>query len=121
MYEAKERLSSLMYEKWYTEIQTVPKLRFFNLFKENYETKWFVKCIQNRKKRSILAQFRYSILPLSIETGRFQDIPIEYRYCLFCDDNLIESEYHFILHCTFYNELRFDFFNRVRQIDFNFD
>ena len=70
---------------------------------------------------SILAQFRYSILPLSIETGRFQDIPIEYRYCLFCDDNLIESEYHFILHCTFYNELRFDFFNRVRQIDINFD
>ena len=59
-------------------------------------------------------------MPLRLKTGRFQDIPIEYRHCLFCD-NLVESEIHYILHCPFYNEIRFELFNNVRKTYFYFD
>ena len=92
-----------------------------SIFKENYETDKFLLMVNNRKKRSILAQLRYSILPLRIETGRFQDIPIEFRHCLFCNENFIESEIHFMLYCSYYNDLRFTYFNKIREVDFYFD
>ena len=118
---AKERLFANECIKWSNEILLVPELRFYSIFKENYRVETFVKLIQNRKKRAIISQFRYIVLPLKIETGRFQDIPIEYRFCIFCEDNVIESELHFLLHCSHYNEIRFEFYNKVREIDFYFD
>ena len=117
---AKENLHRNECRKWQREVEVVPKLRYYNMFKGSYAVENFVVSIQNRKKRSILSQFRYSILQLRLETGRFQDIPIEYRHCLFCD-NLVESEIHFILHCPFYNEIRFELFDNVRKTYFYFD
>jgi hypothetical protein len=61
----------------------------------------------------VLTQIRLGILPLSIETGRYQDVPIEYRFCLYCNHNCIESEIHFLLYCDKYNDLRYDLFNVV--------
>ena len=119
--QAKESLCSIRYRIWRNEIQIIPKLRFYSIFKENYETEKFLLMVNNRKKRSILAQLRYSILPLRIETGRFQDIPIEFRHCLFCNENFIESEIHFMLYCSYYNDLRFTYFNKIREVDFYFD
>ena len=46
---------------------------------------------------------------LKIETGRFQNIPIEYRICTMCDQNVIETESNFLLCCSKYNQLRYDF------------
>ena len=118
---AKERLCSNMCMSWKSEVEIVPKLRLYQIFKDNYHTEKYVIKVTNRKKRSILAQFRSGILPLSIETGRYQEIPIEYRLCLFCNRNSIESEVHFLLHCSFYNDIRYEFFNKIRSLDFYFD
>ena len=38
-------------------------------------------------ERSAMAQFRFGILPLNIETGRFQNQPIEQRICKLCELN----------------------------------
>ncbi len=103
-----------MCRKWENDVSTVPKLRFYNMFKKEYKTEKYVQLIRNRKQRSVMAQTRCGILPLSIETGRYQDVPIEYRYCLMCDDNVVESESHFLLHCQRYAVLRFDFYNKIR-------
>ncbi len=54
----------------------------------------------------ILAKFRSGIIPLSIETGRFQNMPREFRLCTMCNDNVIEDETHFIFYCNQYNDLR---------------
>ncbi len=40
------------------------------------------------------------------ETGRFQNIPREFRLCTMCNDNVIEDETHFIFYCSQYNDLR---------------
>ena len=109
------RLCNLYEEQWKRDTNIIPKLRFYNIFKTNYATEYYLKHISNRSVRSVFAQFRLGILPLSIETGRYQDIPIEYRYCLYCNQDCIESEIHFMLYCDRYNFLRYELFNEVRS------
>ncbi len=62
--------------------------------------------VYNRGHRAFLAEFRSGILPLSFETGRFQNIPREFSLCTMCNDNVIEDETHFIFYCNQYNDLR---------------
>ena len=61
-----------------------------------------------RSHRSLLAQLRSGILPLRLETGRFQNIrdentghfqklKVEERVCTLCNLNCIEDEIHFVL------------------------
>jgi hypothetical protein len=119
--QAESKLMSNMCKKWKNEVKLLPKLRFYNLFKQDYGMEKFVFDMKDRKKRSLMSQIRYSVLPLSIETGRYQEIPIEYRYCLFCNDNLVESEAHFLLYCTYYNEIRFELFVKIRDVNFYYD
>jgi hypothetical protein len=41
---------------------------------------------------------------LNIETGRFNNINRNERFCFNCNKNSIEDEYHFILECSRYND-----------------
>ena len=51
-------------------------------------------------------QFRHGILPLKVETGRFQNISLHDRVCEFCKLNEVEDEIHFLCRCSLYNHLR---------------
>ncbi len=110
-----------MCHKWSQDILNVPKLRTYVKFKQQYNTETYVKEIHNRKQRSTLAQLRCGILPLSIETGRYTDIPLEYRLCLFCDQDVIESESHFLLYCNKYAMFRYELLRKARLYDIMFD
>ena len=57
-------------------------------------------------ERSAMAQFRFGILPLNIETGRFRNQALEERLCTLCEFNEIEDESHFLFKCSLYDELR---------------
>ncbi len=103
--------------EWRNEINLVPKLRNYCIYKNEYKAELYVQAIHDRQERSLMAKFRTGVLPLSIETGRFQNIPIEYRLCLLCEDNVCESESHFLLHCKFYNDLRSTLLLKV-QVEF---
>jgi hypothetical protein len=52
------------------------------------------------------------ILPLNIETGRYTNTPLEDRKCPFYPTD-IESEYHFVFYCKFYEDLRRDFISSI--------
>ena len=57
-----------------------------------------------------MAQFRFGILPLNIETGRFRNQPVEDRLCTLCEFNEIEDECHFRFKC---NDLRNDWIRNI--------
>ena len=59
---------------WYEHIHCLPKLRTYILFKSEYCTENYLKLYLSRSQRSLLAQLRTGILPLRIETGRYQNI-----------------------------------------------
>ena len=46
------------------------------------------------------------MLPLKIETGRFLGLNVEDRLFQVGDQNAVENEIHFLLHCTLYDVLR---------------
>ena len=49
----------------------------------------------------MIAHLRLGVLPLAIETGRYQNKKINDRKCFHCDD-AIEDEFHFLFHCSLY-------------------
>ena len=70
---------------------------------------------------SILAQFRCGILPIKVETGRFTQIPQEFRLCILCDSNSVEDERHFLFECSFYEDIRNTFFHTVENLHSEFN
>jgi hypothetical protein len=110
VYRAISELHNMCKEQWKVDAHSVPKLRTYCLYKYNYEKESYVYKVHNRGHRSVLTQLRCGILPLSIETGRFTSIPIEFRLCILCDANVVEDEKHFLFDCSFYNEIR-DIYN----------
>ena len=41
-----------------------------------------------------------------IEEGRYRNIDRNQRFCTKCNMNVIENEFHFVLVCPFYRQLR---------------
>jgi hypothetical protein len=114
--EAKQILVNCEKQSWSDNLLDYPKLRFYRNFKYCKETEAFVYCVHNRSQRSILAQLRCGILPLKVETGRFNQIPLEFRLCTLCDQNSVEDECHFLFDCTLYDEIRTKYFRYILQL-----
>ena len=112
---AKNIFESNACEIWKNDIEHVPKLRTYCIFKNEYTTEPYVRCILNRSYRSLLAQFRSGILPLRVETGRYQNIPPEFRLCLMCNENVCEDETHFMFDCALYDNFRCNYFSKISQ------
>ncbi len=99
---AKTDLYEIEKSNWKNNILTIPKLRTYCPFKENYETEPFVYKVHNRAHKSSFSQFICGILPLKIEIGQFTQIPVEFRLCILCDSNLVEDKNHFLFQCHFF-------------------
>ncbi len=68
--------------QWKELLTSKPQLRTYMKFKDNIYTKTFVQYCSLRKRRSLLTQFRLSILPLHIETGRFRNMKPAFFMCV---------------------------------------
>ena len=71
--------------------------------------------IKNYKLRKCISKFRPSSHQLEIERGRHHKpkLPEEDRLCRFCQTTCIESEEHFLLHCTLYSDDRIQLFTHI--------
>ena len=58
------------------------------------------------KYRKEITKFRISNHRLNIEFGRYKNIMRQQRVCTLCDHNDMEDEFHFILKCPFYSDIR---------------
>ena len=109
--EARNLLVEQEKSEWLTNIQSVSKLSNYRKFKLEYGAESYIYKIHNRAHRSIFAQLRCGILPLKIETGRYSQIPLEYRVCIFCNINAVEDEIHFLFDCPLYSAIREKFWS----------
>jgi exonuclease III len=84
-------------------IDSSPKCRLYRYLYDSYT-------LQHYLRKSVLyakhiTRIRLSAHNLSIETGRYHKNTDTTRYCFLCK-NVTEDEYHFILKCPLYNDLR---------------
>ena len=87
-------------------IRNCSSLSLFKELNTTYEAAPYLKLLCNGKYRKTPAKLRLSSHSLAIESGRHNGIPRERRKCTLCNINDIEDEYHFIIICPLYNDLR---------------
>ena len=79
-------------------------------YKHEFEYENYLDHISDNKLRISLTKFRLSSHNLEIETGRYDNIPREERFCKNCSMKAVETEYHFLLVCPKYISLRRQYF-----------
>jgi hypothetical protein len=65
-----------------------------------------VDIILNDKLRQQLTCLRLCSHSLDIELGIYNNIERSNRLCKLCNQNAVESEYHFVLRCSPYSGIR---------------
>ncbi len=91
-------LNEIYCNEWQQDVLDKPKLYIYVNFKVSYNVEDYVMSFMSCAHRSCLAQLRCGILPVHIETGKWQGTELDKIICLVCNSNLIEHEEHFIFH-----------------------
>ena len=82
------------------------KLTTYNQIKRSFETEKYLTCVNNTKHRIALTRLRCSAHRLHIEVERFRNIERNERFCNKYNMQAIENEYHFLMVCPFYRDIR---------------
>ncbi len=112
-------MKSIVYEhdksNWSNGVKDKPKLDFLSDIKTEMGVEPFVKINISKYERSLLAQWRYGILQIRLETGRYCNEKREDRLCKVCNEGVVEDQNHFIWHCSKYNEIRDKFVQLIKN------
>ena len=99
------RLKDVYIQNWYETISNSSKLESYRQYKLSYTPARFLDVLKLRKFRYYFSSFRCSSHDLEIERGRYANIDRSNRMCKLCGES-IEDEYHFLLVCHIYEEIR---------------
>ncbi len=93
-------------QQWFSELFAISKLETYCIFKSSFQFEKYLSCVKNTKHRIAITRFRCSAHTLLIEQGRHRNIDRNLRICVKCNMNCIETEYHFLLVCPYYRNIR---------------
>ena len=93
--------------KWYNAVNESSMMDMYRQFKTSLVYEPYLNILP-KSLRAYVSRLRLSVHPLRIQTGRYARNVEErsVRYCMFCDLNDIEDEYHFVCVCPMYNDFR---------------
>ena len=100
------RLKDTYITQWREGMELCSSLYLFTEFKTVFERSSYLHQLHTVKYRHILALFRLSSHKLNIEIGRYNKIDRQDRRCIRCNLNDIEDEFHFVLVCPDYINLK---------------
>ena len=107
----KQRIIDNCTQSWCAQINNLPKLCSYSLFKHDFNQETYLSCISENKFRIALCKLRTSSHDLQIEVGRYTNIPRQERICINCNMRVVENEYHLLLVCPKHRELRNKYLN----------
>ena len=102
----RQRICDNFLQTWNESINDSVKLHTYSLFKKELKFEKYLDVIRETSLSNIVSRFRLSSHELFIETGRYSNIPRQLRICKCCNMNVIENEFHFLLVCPLYRDLR---------------
>ena len=101
-----ERVYDQYYQNWYEALRASSKLSTYRTIKTKFAAEKYLNSVTDGRHRSELAKLRCSAHRLAVEDGRYRNIERQQRLCIHCQMSVIEDEYHFLLTCPFYREIR---------------
>ena len=107
----KDRLTACATQDWHSAVTSSDKLTNYSEFKSLLDLELYLKVVPQKKYVQALARLRCSNHDLMIEKGRLLNVPKHERFCSYCRVNgllLIETEYHFVMECKLYSDIRKD-------------
>ena len=105
----KTRILDIYKQTWYSNINNSRRLLSYSIYKHSFGVEQYLNHIHLNKYRTALTKFRISSHDLAIEKGRHNNIPRDLRMCNHCNMRVIEDEYHFLLVCPKYYDIRRQF------------
>ena len=105
------RLRDLYISEWREGMSQCTSLTLYRELKPVFVRSEYLTLLRNFKYRRAISRLRVSSHKLNIESGRHAGIARADRFCSLCNLNDIEDEYHFILICPVYAEIRSVYIN----------
>ena len=102
----KQRIHDNFIQTWESRLDESSRAVFYNNLR-NFKFHSYLNVCKIKKFRQSLTRLRVSSHRLEIEAGRWNKpiaTPLNDRKCKIC--NVLEDEYHFVIECPFYTELR---------------
>ena len=102
----KQRINDIFVQNWHERLEGSSRANFYKSI-SHFQFQPYLENINVCKYMKSVCKLRMSSHRLAIESGRWARpvrIPIEERKCVYCD--LLEDEFHFVLECKCYTELR---------------
>ena len=87
-------------------------LFLYRKFKTTFELATYLQKVESPKLRKFLSKIRLSSHNLNIEEGRYRNEARPQRVCNLCDKRDIEDEFHFIIVCPIYSNIRSKFIKK---------
>ena len=97
---------------WQTNNAEIQSLSINRLYRHlSIDSNWYLINMPNNYIRIALSQFRLGSHHLSIERGRWNNTEYVERKCTMCE--VIEDEYHFVIECVKFHDLRIKYLPKV--------
>ena len=109
------RERGIFQEALFEDLQNSSKLKTLSILKDDLACKNYLLSVSNIANRTALTKFRLSNHNLMIEKGRYENMQLCDRSCPFCPDQ-IEDEFHFLVKCPIYTELRLKMLDDIKNI-----
>ena len=119
----KQRLKDIHLQEWMSSILNNRRLETYSQFKSLLNMELYLTVVSNVRYKVSLARLRCSSHGLEIEKGRHKNIHRTHRYCNYClrhGEAIVENEYHFIMECPLYDDLRDKYFSKLGRFSFIF-
>ena len=100
------RINDVFIQEWLEEINNSTRAKTYSIFCD-FKLQSYLTNIKIYKFRNALCKLRVSSHRLEIEAGRWHkpsSIPFDDRKCTYC--NTFEDEFHFVLECKLYADIR---------------
>ena len=96
------------------------KLRSYRTYKSGFSVEHYLLKCNSMVHRKNIARLRLSSHKLHIETGRYlvgiQRLKPHERICYKCNSNECEDEFHLIVKCKFYDNIREQLLNKLYEL-----
>jgi len=112
LFNVKARLNDNFIQGWHSRIENSSRAAFYQHV-AHFKFQPYLNVCGITKFRYYLTRIRVSSHRHYIESGRWakpNPVPVEHRKCTIC--NTLEDEYHFLLECSIYTNLRCQYIPR---------